>query len=126
MWSDVCTQCGIVLHSARSLRAAGVLYLVLGLFLSTVATYVMLMITGIILPSDDTQSNIRLSGTWGAVLVFGFLSFVLLVGVIATLMGAWQVRYGRRNLKLVRVVIVLYIISWVGGMLLQIFAWAGG
>ena len=123
VWSDVCAQCGLVLHSGRRLRVAGVVYLVLGLFLSTAATYVMLMLTGIIPNSDDPKSTIRFSGgAWGAALVFGAVSFVLLVGVTASLMGAWQIRYGRRNLKLVRVVIVLYLIFWIGAMLLRILA----
>jgi hypothetical protein len=42
---------------------------------------------------------------------------VLALGVTGLLMGAWQVVYGRRNLKLVRVVIVLYLIFWVGAIL---------
>lgn len=122
VWSDVCARCGLVLQSAKALRAAGVLYLVLGLFLSTVAAYVMLMLGGVVSPLDDTQSNFRFSGgTWGAVFVFGCISFVLLIGVTVTLMGAWQIRYGRRNPKLVRVAIVFYLIFVVGGTLLRIF-----
>ena len=122
MWSDVCAQCGLVLHSARRLRAAGVLYLVLGLVLSSGVTYLMLLLGGIMRTSDDPTSTIRFSGgTSGAVLVFGILSFVLLIGVIAILMGAWQIRYGRRNLKLVRVVIVIFVIFFVGAMLVRMF-----
>lgn len=125
VWSDACTRCGLVLHSTRSLRAAGVLYLVLGLPLSVAMSYVMVLLAGIIRHSDDPQSTIRFSGgTWGAVLAFGGLSLGLLIGVIATLMGVWQIRHGRRNPKLVRVLIVIYIIFWTGGMLLRLFTLA--
>lgn len=120
VWSDVCRQCGMVLHSARRLRSAGVLYLVLGLLLSGAASYLMIMITGIILSSDDPQSTTRFSGgAWGMVLVFGALGFVLLLGVIGILMGVGQIRHGRRNLRLVRVVIILYLIFMAGAALIR-------
>lgn len=125
-WSDVCAGCGLVLQSARRLRTAGVVYLVLGSFLSIVGTYLMLVITGVTSYLFDPPPNVRISGgIWGALLVYGGVSFVILVGVVVTLMGVWQILYGRRNLKLVRVIIVCYIIFWIAGLLLQIFNLAG-
>ncbi|HEX8353511.1 MAG TPA: hypothetical protein VF611_11465 [Pyrinomonadaceae bacterium] len=108
VWSDVCQGCGHVLHSAGRLRAAGVLYLVLGLLLTAPAVYLLAVITRMILHPDG--SGRYTGGVWGLVLAYGSLGFVLTLGVTGLLMGAWQVVYGRRNLNMIRVVMVLYVI----------------
>jgi hypothetical protein len=55
---------------------------------------------------------------WQLALVYSALGFVLLIGVTGILMGVWQVLHGRRNLMLVRVAMVLYVIFWTGSMLI--------
>jgi hypothetical protein len=119
IWSDTCPRCGLILHSAKRLRVAGALYLAIGLLLSAAAAYLIVLIAGIS-RSGDPQAKTRFSGGgWEATLIFGALSFVLLLGVIGILMGVWQIRHGRRNPKLVRIVIVLYLIFWAGAMLIR-------
>lgn len=118
-WTDVCSGCGVVLHPPGRLRAAGVLYLVLGSLLTGLATYLIVKIAGMVARSGDPEATGRFTGTWGQLaLVYGALGFVLLIGVTGLLMGVWQVLHGRRNLVLVRVTIVLYLIFWTGSMLL--------
>lgn len=122
VWSDVCERCGQVLHSPGRLRGAGVLYLVLGSLLAGGAACLIVLIAVIVARSDDPVATMRFSGSgWELALAFGALGFVLLLGVVGILMGVWQVRHGRRNLRLVRVVMVLYVIFWVGAMLVQLF-----
>lgn len=119
MWTDVCSGCGVVMHPPRPLRVAGVIYLVLSLLLTGGATYLMVATAGIVSRSGDPEATTRFSGTWWQMaLVFGALGFVLLIGVTGILMGVWQVLHGRRNLALVRVVMVLYVIFWTGCMLI--------
>jgi MFS family permease len=123
MWSDVCQQCGMVLYSARCLRAAGVLYLVMGLLLSGAASYLMALIASLIHSTDDPDKAARLAkSTWVVALAFGALSFVLLLGVTGILMGVWQIRHGRRNPRLVRVAIFLYLIFMGGVVLVRVLS----
>lgn len=118
VWSDVCVHCGVVLHPPERLRAAGVLYLVLGGLLAGGAAYLMVLVARIVARSDDPDATTRFDGSaWQLALVFGALGFPLLLGVTGILMGVWQVRHGRRNLALVRVVMVFYVVFWVGSIL---------
>ena len=118
-WTDVCSGCGVVLHPPGRLRAAGVLYIVLGSLLTGLATYLVVQIAGMVARSGDPEATGRFTGTvWQLALVYSALGFVLLVGVTVILMGVWQVLHGRRNLKLVRVAMVLYVVFWTGSMLI--------
>lgn len=118
-WTDVCSGCGVVLHPPGRLRAAGVLYLVLGSLLTGGAAYLIVVIAGMVALADDPEATGRFTGTgWQLALVYSALGFLLLIGVTGILMGVWQVLHGRRNLVLVRVVMVLYLIFWTGSMLI--------
>jgi hypothetical protein len=54
-WTDVCSGCGVVLHPPGRLRAAGVLYLVLGSLLTGGATYLIVQIAGMVALSADRR-----------------------------------------------------------------------
>ena len=119
VWSDVCAECGVVLHPPRRLRQAGVLYLFLGALLTAPAVYMILWVADVMAHSDDPGATTRFTGgPWDAALVFAVLGFVLLLGITGIAMGAWQVVHGRRNLALVRVVMVFYVIFWVAAVLI--------
>lgn len=123
IWSAVCSGCGEILVSPRQLRRAGVLYLVLGSLITFPGLYMIAWVAVIMARSDDPEATTRFTGdAWDAVLVFAFLGFVLTVGIVGLLMGAWQVKYGRRNLRLVSVVIVLNVIFWTGAVLVQVLS----
>jgi hypothetical protein len=122
VWSDVCAECGAALHSPRRLRQAGVLYLFLGMLLTAPAEYLILLIARIIARSNDPGATTRFTGGPADVaLAFGSLGFVLLLGLVGIAMGAWQVVHGRRNPRLVRVVMVFYVVFWIGAMLISCF-----
>lgn len=121
-WSDVCAECGAVLHSPRRLRHAGVLYLGLGMLLTAPAVYLILLVARILARSDDPGAATRFTGgPADLALVFATLGFVLLLGIVGIAMGAWQVVHGRRDTRLVRVVMAFYAVFWVGAMLISYF-----
>jgi MFS family permease len=121
VWSDVCLRCGRVLHPPERLRAAGVLYLGLGVLLTGAAAYLIALVAGIVARSDDPEATWRFTGDAGALaLVFGALGFVLVVGVTGLLMGLWQIRHGRRNLALVRLAMLLYLVFWTVAVAVQL------
>lgn len=122
IWSDVCDGCGVLLHPPRRLRQAGVLYLLLGTLLTAPAVYMILWVADVMAHSDDPGAATRFTGgPWDAALVFAVLGFVLLLGITGLAMGAWQVVHGRRNLRLVRVVMVFYVIFWAAVMVVPYF-----
>lgn len=119
-WADVCASCGGVIHAPRHLRQAGVLYLVLGMLLTAPAVYLILLVARIMAHPDDPGATTRFNGGPADVaLVFGSLGFVLLLGMVGIAMGAWQVVHGRRNPRLVRVVMVFYVVFWIAAVLVS-------
>lgn len=108
-WGDSCQRCGQVAHPPHRLRIMGGLYLVLGLGLSGVMVYLMVLIAGIIRHSGDPHATVRYTGNpLQVVMIFGIMSVPLLVGVTLIVTGIWQLRYGRRNLKLVSLAFVWF------------------
>ena len=111
-WGDSCLSCGQVAHPPHRLRIMGGIYLVIGLGLSGAIIYLMVLIAGIIRHSSDAHATTRFNGTPAqVVMIFGVLTFPLLVGFTLIVTGVWQLRYGRRNLKLVRLAFIwLYVL----------------
>jgi hypothetical protein len=98
----------------------GAIYLVLGLALSGGILYLMMVIANIMRHSGDPHATTRFNGTpLQAVMVFGVLSFPLLVGITSILMGVSQLRQGRRNPKLVRVAMLWYLVLAASALLIQ-------
>lgn len=109
---DVCPKCGHILH-AKQIRVRGAISLVLGLLLAGGMSYLIVLIASIIRHSNDPGATTRFSGSpAAAVAIFAILSFVLLFGIVAILMGGWMLRYGWRPVKLKRVVWGFAIIFW--------------
>ena len=123
-WSGVCARCGRGLRARRWRRAAGVLSLVLGALLAGGAAYLIVRIAGIVARSDDPEATTRFTGAgWQLALIFGVLGYVLLHGAVAIFTGVWRLRRGgRRNPRLAWVVMVFYVVFWVGAMLVQLLS----
>ncbi|HYE75200.1 MAG TPA: hypothetical protein VEF04_17795 [Blastocatellia bacterium] len=109
---DVCPNCGYILH-AKSIRVRGAISIVLGSLLVGGMGYLMVLIATIIRHSNDPGASTRFTGSPSAAAgIFAILGFVLLFGIITTIMGAWMLRYGWRNPKLKRIVWIFGIIFW--------------
>lgn len=84
--------------------------------------YLMVLIAGIIRHSTDPNATTRFEGDeFMAVMTFGILGFVLLFGITGVVSGIWQIKYGRRNQKLMRVILFLGVVFIVIGALVEIF-----
>jgi hypothetical protein len=112
---DICPNCGQILH-ATSIRVRGTLLVVLGLALAGGMTYLLVWIASIIRHSADPGATTRFTGSPAAAAgIFALLGFVLLFGIISTLLGGWMLRYGWRNAKLKRIAWRFGIIFWLIG-----------
>ena len=110
----VCPRCGRAIHNPNRLRALGAFVLVIGIGLTGFLTYLMIWIAGVVAQSGNPQASVRFSGTpRDAALIHLILGTVCLFGVTAIAMGLWMVVRGTRNRKLVKVVMVWYILFWV-------------
>lgn len=110
----------------RGRRAAAVLSIILGALLAGGAAYLIVRVAGIVVRSDDPEATTRFSGTgWQLALVYGVLGYVLLHGAVAIYLGVWTLRRGRRSPRLVRAVLVFYVIFWAVAMLVQLVSLLG-
>ncbi|MGV3724523.1 MAG: hypothetical protein ACO1SX_26815 [Actinomycetota bacterium] len=113
-WWDSCMKCGTLAHPPWRLRMWGGVYLVIGLLLCVSMGYLMVLIGDIIRHSGDPTAATRFNGTPAQAMgIFAVLWGVMLVGLTGVVMGLWQIRYGRRNLKLVKIAMGWYILLWV-------------
>lgn len=119
-WGDSCSRCGKVAHPPQRLRIMGGIYLLVGSGLSAVMIYIIYVLAYVMQHSKDPGVKWRFSGTpLDMVWIFAVLSVPLLVGVTLVLTGLWQLRYGRRNLQLVKVTFVWFYVLLGGALLAQ-------
>jgi hypothetical protein len=115
---DICPNCGHILH-ATSIRVRGALLIVLGLALAGGLSYLLVGIATVIRHSADPGATNRFNGSPAAAVgIFAVLSFVLLFGIISTVLGGWMLRYGWRNAKLKRIVWGFGLIFWLAGQVI--------
>lgn len=122
-WVDNCPRCGLLLSRPSRVRALGWAMMVLGAGLVVGMAYLIVAIARIIAQSDDPDATSRFAGTPAqALMVYGILGLVLVFGVVSVVAGAWQVRYGTRNPRLVKLVLGLAAVFMGIGVLVQALA----
>jgi len=113
-----CPQCGRGLRSKSVVRALGGVVVVLGMGL--MAGMAMLTLWAYKLIHKSGSSGARFTGTeeqmHTMLSVFGFVFVFGLVGVVA---GLWQLIFGRRNLVLVGIMIVLAVLLFLASLYIQ-------
>lgn len=115
---DRCPHCGHILH-AKSIRVRGAILVVLGLLLTGGMSYLLVWIAAVIRHSADPGVTNRFNGSPAAAAgIFAVLGFVLLFGIISTVMGSWMLRYGWRNPKLKRIVWIFGLIFWLASLVI--------
>jgi hypothetical protein len=123
---DLCPNCGHILH-ATSIRVRGAVLVVLGLLLAGGMGYLMVWIATVIHHSADPGATNRFNGSPAATAgIFAILGFVLLFGIISTLMGTWMLRNGWRSAKLKQIVWRFGIVFWLIGLAVLLIDLFGG
>lgn len=121
-WLDWCPDCGTRLSRPSRIRALGWVLMVIGTGLTAGMVYLIVVIAGIMRASGDPDATTRFTGTPSqALMVFGILGLVLVFGLVSVTAGAWQVRHGTRNPRLVKVVLGFAAVFFGFGALVRYF-----
>ena len=98
----LCPQCGGRLRTSTQVRRLGWVLAALGAFLTIFMGLITLVVAGIMSNSGGPASSSHYTGTpQQAELIFGLFGAVIAFGLTALTGGVWQIRYGKRNKKLV-------------------------
>ena len=109
-----CPECGSWIRKAQGIRRRGWLMMVLGVFLVVLMGAITILLAPSMLAagspgtafSGTPEQAILFLGLFGVIIVFGFTS-------IAS--GIWQIVTGRRNIRIVIVILVLAFLLIVAG-----------
>ena len=123
-YADSCSRCRRQVHPPHRLRIMGVIYLILGLALTGGIGYLGVVLAQIIRHSGDPHASVRYTGgPLGVLFIYAVLAFPMGVGLTVLLMGISQIRNGRRNLKLVQVMLYWYLLLIGISLVLQAADW---
>jgi uncharacterized paraquat-inducible protein A len=109
-----CPECGQKLRTAGHIKVLGWVLLLLGAFLVVFMGAISFIVAGII--SRTGQPGVTTSFNGGpkeAAMIFGIFGLVLAFGFTSMVAGFWQVWYGRRNKRLVFVMLGIAASLWV-------------
>lgn len=117
-----CPRCGRKgMQTASTIRVLGWVLLVIGAFLVVFMGALSVLIASIILNSGDPGATTRFNGgTKEIAFIVGVFSVVIAIGVTSLVSGFWQIRYGRRNKSIVRIMVWLALAFMVAGQLVYI------
>lgn len=103
-----CPQCGHQLRTSTQVKRLGIVLAVVGAVLTLFMGGIAILVSGIVLQSSNPHASSRFTGGPGVlVFMYGLFAVVELFGVTSLVAGIYQIRHGRRNTKLVRVILVL-------------------
>ena len=115
---ELCPQCGHRMHTAQQVRRLGWILAGTGallvLFIGVIAYFIIRIIM------EQTADRFT-GGTGDAVFLFGVLYLVAMFGGVGVVAGIWQIRYGRRNRKLVVLMMGLGLMFFILGLFIQTF-----
>jgi hypothetical protein len=117
-----CPQCGRLLHTDRQVRRSGWVLAGIGAILALFMSGLIILIAYIMAQSANPESTTRFSGTrLEAAMIFAILGLVWMFGLTALAGGIWQIKYGRRNRRLIQVILLLGFAFFAVGLLIQLF-----
>jgi uncharacterized paraquat-inducible protein A len=110
-----CPRCGHLLRTARQVRRLGWVLAAMGLFLVLFMTGIMILIANIMARTGKPGSTESFSGgPLEAAMIFAVLGLVWVFGLTGLVGGIWQIKHGKRNRKLIRIIL------WLGAAFLVI------
>jgi phosphate starvation-inducible membrane PsiE len=115
-----CAHCGGVMTTVKTMRLLGWLLVCLGSFLVLFMGAITIYVAQIVFHTGEPGSHAGFTG--GAdmeVFMFGLFGLVLLFGFTAIASGAWQIRYGKPNRKLMFVILGLGILFIIIGRVVR-------
>ena len=118
-----CPRCGKGRVLTRGqVRALGWVLLVIGVFLVLFMGGITVLVAGIIANSNAPGATSRFEGDEKQMaIMFGLFGLVIAFGLASIAGGASQIRHGRRNKAIVKVVLGIFIAIMVVGELIFIF-----
>lgn len=121
MAMDKCPRCGHKLITSGRVKVLGWVLILLGLFLVAFMGVITIIVAGIIAQTGRPGSTQSFSGgTKELTLIFGIFALVIAFGLTCTVAGVSQARSGRRNKKLVKVLMGIFFALIAVGTLIQI------
>jgi hypothetical protein len=116
-----CPECGQKLRTSGQVKVLGWVLLLLGAFLVVFMGSIAFLVARIIAGTDEPGATTRFDGGPKEVaMIFGIFGLVLAFGFTSMVAGFWQVWYGRRNKRLVWVILGIAVSLLVIGELIQI------
>lgn len=108
-WVNDCPRCGQVIVSPRRVRTLGWLLVFIGAFLSVGIAAVGVSMARAIAGSGDPDATTTFTGTGEQVgMMFTLFACVFLFGLLAMVIGGWQVRTGRQNPRLAFLAVTIF------------------
>jgi hypothetical protein len=118
---EKCPRCGHKLMTAGKVKVLGWVLIGLGAFLVLFMGVITVIVAGIIAQTGAPGSTQRFDGgPKELALIFGIFGLVIAFGLTCIAAGISQARSGRRNKKLVKVLMGVFVALVVVGTLIQI------
>ena len=116
-----CPRCGSFLYSQTNVRWRGVALIFLGLFMSGLMTAVSVFVTLLLAAAaNNPRNNAQFRGSESMLLLMYVVFGALIAGgLTATVGGAWQAIFGRRNMLLMWICAAFLLLAFFVGSLFR-------
>ncbi|MGH9765855.1 MAG: hypothetical protein ACREAB_00350 [Blastocatellia bacterium] len=113
-----CPRCGQRLRTAQQVRKLGWVLAAAGVFLTIFMIVITVIVGNAILQSDRPAAGARFTGGPG-MMIFIFVVFgaVLTFGLTSFAAGVWQIKHGRRNRRLTKIILALAVVFLAAGVI---------
>ena len=118
---DRCARCGRAsMRKTSTIRRLGWVLVVLGSLLAAFMGYLTYVVAGIMARSNQPGTGARFTGdSTDAAFIYGIFGLVIALGLSFVAGGIWQIIYGRRNKKIIVLVLVLAGVLYAIGEVVQ-------
>jgi predicted RNA-binding Zn-ribbon protein involved in translation (DUF1610 family) len=109
-----CPECGRRLMKSKTVRRLGWVLLFIGLFLLTIMSGISFVVAQAIYQTGRPGSTTSFTGdSRDVAFIVGIFSVVFAIGFTSIAGGIWQIKYGKRNKKIVFLMIGLAVVFFI-------------